>query len=165
MRHRKSNVKLGRTASHRRALLRNLATSLFTHLTIRTTIPKIKALKPVIDKLVGHAKKGTLASHRALSSYLTRPDVVTNLIFQVREHAWFADRDCGYTKTGRLGFRKGDAAPMGFITLLTTPQDLEQSDHPSKAETPEKTDKKQRERRVAASQTAKGERPEKKKSA
>jgi large subunit ribosomal protein L17 len=118
MRHRKANVKLGRTASHRRAMLRNMATSLFESGKITTTIFKAKAVKPVVDRLITLAKRGDLHSRRQAGSVLTKPEVLKELFDTAKER--FQDRVCGYTSMIRIGLRAGDVAPMVVLELLGT---------------------------------------------
>ncbi|MDR1296185.1 MAG: 50S ribosomal protein L17 [Deltaproteobacteria bacterium] len=117
MRHRKANVKLGRTASHRNAMLRNMATSLFEVETIRTTVAKAKALKPVVDRMITLAKRGDLSSRRLVAACLTRPSVVRALFKTAA--AKFAGRGSGYCLMARIGHRYGDNAPMCVLSLAT----------------------------------------------
>jgi large subunit ribosomal protein L17 len=118
MRHRKACVKLGRTASHRNAMLRNMATSLFEKERIVTTLSKGKAVKPLIDKLVTLAKKGDLHSIRQVASVLTKKDVVKKVFEMAKER--FTTRTSGYTLMVKCGIRKGDVAPMVFLRLANT---------------------------------------------
>ncbi|MDR1051912.1 MAG: 50S ribosomal protein L17 [Deltaproteobacteria bacterium] len=117
MRHRKANVKLGRTASHRNAMLRNMATSLFEVETIRTTVAKAKALKPVVDRMITLAKRGDLSSRRLVAACLTRPSVVRALFKTAAVK--FAGRGSGYCLMARIGHRYGDNAPMCVLSLAT----------------------------------------------
>ncbi|MDR1608448.1 MAG: 50S ribosomal protein L17, partial [Deltaproteobacteria bacterium] len=116
MRHRKANVKLGRTAAHRRALLRNLATFAFENGAITTTVAKAKAVKPVIDRLVTLAKRGDLHAIRQASAILTKPKVLKELFDEAKEK--FRDRTCGYSSVVKLRLRAGDAAPLARLTLI-----------------------------------------------
>jgi large subunit ribosomal protein L17 len=118
MRHRKANIKLGRTASHRDAMLRNMATSLFDKKSIITTVHKAKALRPLADKLVGLAKKGDLAAYRRALGYFTKNRIGKLLFKSVKDDDAFGDRSCGYTTMGRIGLRKGDAAVLVKISLI-----------------------------------------------
>lgn len=117
MRHRKANVKLGRTASHRDAMLRNMVTSLFEYDRITTTISKAKALRPLADKMIGLAKngKGDLHSLRQAAAVLTKRTVLDKLFEEASGR--YSDRSCGYTVMVKTGLRKGDAAPMVILEL------------------------------------------------
>lgn len=116
MRHRRKTVKLQRTASHRRALLANLAASLIEHGRIRTTLAKAKALRPIADKLVTLAKRNTLHARRQAISYLQQKDQVTKLFDSVAPAA--ANRQGGYTRIIKLGARMSDSAPMAYIEFV-----------------------------------------------
>lgn len=122
MRHRKSNVKLGRTASHRDAMLRNMVTSLFEYDRITTTVSKAKALRPLADKMIGLAKngKGDLHSFRQAASVITKRAVLDKIFAEASGR--FSDRDCGYTIMVKTGLRKGDAAPMVILELIKAGQ-------------------------------------------
>ncbi|MDR1576838.1 MAG: 50S ribosomal protein L17 [Deltaproteobacteria bacterium] len=116
MRHRKANVKLGRTAAHRRAMLKNMATSIFEHGAITTTVSKAKAIKPIIDRLITLAKRGDLHAIRQASALLTKPTVLKNLFGEAKEK--FSDRVSGYASMARVGLRAGDAAVLVKLRLL-----------------------------------------------
>jgi large subunit ribosomal protein L17 len=114
MRHLKKTVKLGRTSAQRKALLSNLAVFLIEHGRIRTTLAKAKALRPVAEKLVTKAKKGTLHARRmALSDLRHNVGAVHKLFAEIGPRS--ADRKGGYTRIMKLGPRKGDSAPMALI--------------------------------------------------
>ncbi len=113
MRHRQKTVKLQRTASHRRALLANMACSLIEHGRIQTTLAKAKALKPIADKLVTLGKKNSLHARRTAVAYLRHQTPVKRLFDVVAPAA--AGRQGGYTRITKLGFRRSDAAPMAII--------------------------------------------------
>ena len=113
MRHRSKTAKLKRNASHRKALLSNLACSLIEHGRIRTTLGKAKALRPVAEKLVTLAKRNDLHSRRLAIAYLHQKDVVKKLFAEVAPAA--KDRQGGYCRITKLGPRMSDAAPMAFI--------------------------------------------------
>lgn len=117
MRHRKANVKLGRTATHRDAMLRNMVTSLFEYDRITTTLSKAKALRPLADKMIGLAKKGKADLHslRQAAAVLTKRTVLDKLFDEAAGR--FSDRGCGYTVMVKTGLRKGDAAPMVILEL------------------------------------------------
>ncbi|MDR2350830.1 MAG: 50S ribosomal protein L17 [Deltaproteobacteria bacterium] len=118
MRHRKKVVKLGRTAAHRDAMLRNMVTSLFEKRSITTTVHKAKALRPLTDKLVGLAKKGDLNAFRRAAGIITRRKILKSLFSDVKERNFYKERDCGYSTMGRVGLRKGDAAVMVKVSLI-----------------------------------------------
>ena len=118
MRHRKKVIKLHRKKEHREAMLRNLATSLVLHSKITTTITKAKALKRVIERLVSKAKKGDLATRRHLLGYLYKKEAVKKLMDEIAPR--FKDREGGYVRIIRLGFRKGDCAEMARIEFIDT---------------------------------------------
>jgi large subunit ribosomal protein L17 len=123
MRHRKANVKLGRTASHRDALLRNLVTSLFEYGRITTTLAKAKALRPLADRLVGLAKGGKADLHafRQAAAVITKKDVLGRLFEEAAGR--FRDRTAGYTIMVKNGLRSGDAAPLAILELIKTGQE------------------------------------------
>lgn len=116
MRHRKSGRRLGRTSSHREAMLRNMVTSLFEHERIITTTEKAKELRPVAEKLITLAKKGDLHSRRQALGYIQSKDVVHKLFGQIQEQ--FVDRKGGYTRILQTGVRRGDCASMAIIELV-----------------------------------------------
>jgi len=119
MRHRQKTVKLQRTASHRRALLANMACSLIEHGRIRTTVAKAKALKPIAEKLVTLARKDSLHARRTAVAYLRHKEPVKLLFESVMPAA--AGRQGGYTRITKLGFRRSDAAPMAIIEWVDMP--------------------------------------------
>lgn len=116
MRHGLAHRKLNRTASHRKAMLANMAASLITHEQIVTTLPKAKELKPVMDKLVSLAKKGDLPARRRAIAKIRDKDAVRKL-FEVMGDR-YKDRSGGYTRVLKAGFRHGDNAPMAVIELV-----------------------------------------------
>lgn len=116
MRHRKKGRKLSRTASHRRAMLSGLAQQLFLEDRIVTTLAKAKELRPYAEKLVTRAKKGDLHSRREALKKLKKKEVVERLFQEVAPS--FADRNGGYTRIVKLGFRKSDAADIALIELV-----------------------------------------------
>ena len=115
MRHRIKGRKLGRTASHRKALLSGLAQQLFMEDRITTTLAKAKALRPYAEKLITRAKKGDLHSRRIALKKLQKKEVVDHLFHDVAPS--FEDRMGGYTRIVKLGFRKSDAAEIALIEL------------------------------------------------
>ncbi|MCV7409178.1 50S ribosomal protein L17 [Mycobacterium florentinum] len=108
--------RLGGSSSHQKALLANLATSLFEHDRIKTTEPKARALRPYAEKLITHAKKGTLHNRREVLKKIRDKDVVHKLFEEIGP--FFADRDGGYTRIIKVEARKGDNAPMAVIELV-----------------------------------------------
>ena len=108
--------RLGGSSSHQKALLANLATSLFEHGRITTTEPKARALRPYAEKLITHAKKGTLHNRREVMKKIRDKDVVHALFAEIGP--FFADREGGYTRIIKVESRKGDNAPMAVIELV-----------------------------------------------
>jgi large subunit ribosomal protein L17 len=118
MRHRKSGIKLNRTASHRKAMFRNMVTSLFKHERIQTTEVKAKALRSWVDHLVTLAKRGDLHARRQALSIMREKNVVHKLFEDAPKR--FGSISGGYTRIVKLGLRKGDAAPMSLLELVTS---------------------------------------------
>lgn len=116
MRHLKRGRKLGRTTAHRKAMMRNLVTSLLEHERIVTTEPKAKELRRVADKMVTLGKRGTLHARRQALRVIRSNIVVRKLFDDVAPR--FAERPGGYTRILRLGYRAGDAASMAIIELV-----------------------------------------------
>ena len=108
--------RLGGSSSHQKALLANLATSLFEHGRIKTTEPKARALRPYAEKLITHAKKGTLHNRREVLKKIRDKDVVHTLFAEIGP--FYADRAGGYTRIIKVEARKGDNAPMAVIELV-----------------------------------------------
>jgi large subunit ribosomal protein L17 len=108
--------RLGGSSSHQKALLANLATALFEHGRIKTTEPKARALRPYAEKLITHAKKGTLHNRREVMKKIRDKDVVHVLFAEIGP--FFADREGGYTRIIKVEARKGDNAPMAVIELV-----------------------------------------------
>ena len=108
--------RLGGSSSHQKALLANLATSLFEHGRIKTTEPKARALRPYAEKLITHAKKGTLHNRREVMKKIRDKDVVHTLFAEIGP--FFSDREGGYTRIIKVEARKGDNAPMAVIELV-----------------------------------------------
>jgi large subunit ribosomal protein L17 len=108
--------RLGGSSSHQKALLANLATSLFTHGRIKTTEPKARALRPYAEKLITHAKKGTLHNRREVLKKIRDKDVVHTLFAEIGP--FYADRAGGYTRIIKVEARQGDNAPMAVIELV-----------------------------------------------
>jgi large subunit ribosomal protein L17 len=105
--------KLGRRSDHRRMLLRNQVTSLILHDRIETTEAKAKTIKPLVDKMVTLGKRGDLHARRQAAAYLLDPKAVQKLFNEIAPK--YAERNGGYTRVIKTGFRRGDAAPMAVI--------------------------------------------------
>jgi len=116
MRHRNAGYKLGRNTSHRRALLRNLVTSIVLEDRVETTITKAKAARPHVEKLITLGKKGDLHARRQALAYLQTREAVTRLFETVAPR--YGDRNGGYLRIVRTGFQRGDGAEKAFIELL-----------------------------------------------
>ncbi|GFG63144.1 50S ribosomal protein L17 [Mycobacterium kubicae] len=132
--------RLGGSSSHQKALLANLATSLFEHGRIKTTEPKARALRPYAEKLITHAKKGTLHNRREVLKKIRDKDVVHALFAEIGP--FFSDRNGGYTRIIKVEPRKGDNAPMAVIELVrektvTSEADRARRAKPAKKAAPE----------------------------
>ena len=113
MRHRKSGRRLGRNSSHRKAMFRNMATSMLLHETIKTTLPKAKELRRVVEPLITLAKEDSVANRRLACSRLRDKEVVGKLFSDLGPR--FKDRPGGYLRILKTGPRPGDAAPMAIV--------------------------------------------------
>jgi large subunit ribosomal protein L17 len=122
MRHRNAGYKLGRNTSHRRAVLRNLVTSVILNDRIETTITKCKASRPLIEKMITLGKTGSVHARRQAAAYLMTPESVDRLFATVAPR--YADRNGGYLRIIRTGVRKGDASEMAYIELLGAEKEL-----------------------------------------
>ena len=132
MRHGHGLRKLNRTSSHRLAMLRNMANSLIEHEAIKTTVPKAKELRRVVEPLITLAKEPTLANKRLAFDRLRNRDNVVKLFNVLGPR--FAKRPGGYTRILKMGFRVGDNAPMAFVELVDRPEPTEApADDSSKA--------------------------------
>jgi large subunit ribosomal protein L17 len=116
MRHGKAGVKLKRDTSARRALLRGLVTNVIEEERITTTVPKAKAARPLVDKLITLAKEDTLHARRQASAYLMKPEAVEKLFDKLGPR--FNQREGGYTRIVRIGWRKGDGAETAKLELV-----------------------------------------------
>lgn len=116
MRHKLTGRRLGRTTSHRMAMFRNMATSLFEHERIVTTAEKAKELRPIAEKMITLGKRGDLHARRQALAFIRSKDVVEKLFTVIKDK--FADRKGGYTRILKTGVRKGDAAGMAIIELV-----------------------------------------------
>jgi len=120
MRHRKSGRALGRNSSHRRAMYKNMAASLIQHETIRTTLPKAKELRRVVEPLITLAKQDGVARRRLAFSRLRDKASVGKLFNELGPR--FKDRPGGYLRILKIGYRPGDSAPMALVQLLDQPE-------------------------------------------
>ena len=116
MRHRVAGYKLGRNTSHRRALLRNLVTDFLEHGRLMTTLPKAKEVRPLAEKMITLGKRGDVSARRLAHGYLMTDEAVKRLFDTVAPR--FGDRNGGYTRIVRTGFRQGDGGESVFIELL-----------------------------------------------
>ena len=116
MRHRKGGVKLGRTTSHREAMFKNMVTSLFKHNSIKTTDVKAKELRKWADRMITLAKRGDLHARRQALAVIREKSVVHKLFNEAIER--FSDKNGGYTRITKVGFRKGDSAPVSIIEII-----------------------------------------------
>lgn len=126
MRHKVGLKKLQRPTAHRNAMLRNLAASLIKHEQILTTLPKAKALRPYVEKLITLGKVGGLSNRRLAQSRLMDETQLKKLFGELAER--YADRSGGYTRVVKAGFRGSDAAPMGIIELVDRNTDAKGQD-------------------------------------
>ncbi len=117
MRHRISGRKLNRTSSHRKALFRNMAVALLKHEQIKTTIPKAKELRIIVDRLVTLGKRDNLHARRQALSRLNNDRAIAEKLFSILAKR-YAERDGGYTRVLKAGYRYGDNAPMAIIELV-----------------------------------------------
>ena len=124
MRHKVAGYKLGRNTSHRRSLLRNLVTSVIVEERVETTVPKAKAAKPIVEKMITLGKRGDLAARRLAMAYLMTNEAVVKLFDTVGPR--FGDRNGGYTRIIRTGWNKGDGADKAFLELLGSEKILDE---------------------------------------
>ena len=120
MRHRKVGRQLGRNSSHRKAMFRNMACSLFEHEVIKTTLPKAKELKRVAEPLITLAKNDSVANRRLAFARTGSKETVGKLFAELGPR--YIERPGGYTRILKCGFRSGDTAPMAFVELVDRPQ-------------------------------------------
>jgi large subunit ribosomal protein L17 len=119
MRHRNSGRKLNRNSSHRKAMFKNMAVSLFEHEIIRTTLPKAKELRGVVEPLITMGKKDSVANRRLAFARLGDREAVTKLFNEIAPRS--ASRPGGYVRILKCGFRQGDKAPMAIVELVDRP--------------------------------------------
>ena len=146
MRHRKAGKKLGRDSSHRKAMLRNMVTSLFRHEQLETTDAKAKQLRPVAEKMITLAKRGDLHARRQAHAYIKDKAITHRLFEDLRDR--YIDRQGGYVRVIKKGNRKGDSAPVSVIQLLPAEEGKKKSKKkgraPKSADTAEPKKKKER---------------------
>ena len=127
MRHRLSGRKLNRTSAHRKAMFRNMAVALLKHEQIKTTLPKAKELRAVVDRIITLGKRGTLHTRRQALSRLNNDVAIAEKLFTTLAER-YADRQGGYTRVLKAGFRYGDNAPMAVIELVDRDPDAKGQD-------------------------------------
>lgn len=162
MRHGLQGRKLNRTSAHRKALFANLATELLRHGQIKTTLPKAKDLRRVVEPLITKARCGDLAARREVAKTIRDKDVLKRLFDDIAP--MFKDRPGGFTRVLKMGFRQGDAAPMALIELTEKAAEAKPAAKQTSAKkeeksaaAPEKVEKKEK----AAEKKAKKPSPEK----
>lgn len=132
MRHQKTGRKLGRNSSHRKAMYRNMVTSLFSHQQLETTDAKAKELRSVAEKMITLAKRGDLHARRQALTYMKDKKVTHRLFDEMQEQ--FHDRQGGYVRIIKKGTRKGDGAPVSIIQLVTGEKEIKDVKGKSKAD-------------------------------
>jgi large subunit ribosomal protein L17 len=132
MRHQKSGKKLGRNSSHRKAMFRNMVTSLFMHQQIETTDAKAKELRRIAEKMITLAKKGDLHARRQALAYIMDKKVTHKLFDELQSK--FNDRQGGYLKIFKKGIRKGDGAPTSIIQLVHNDIEIQKGKNKEKQE-------------------------------
>jgi large subunit ribosomal protein L17 len=132
MRHGNGLRKLNRTSEHRQAMLRNMCVSLLQHEAIKTTVPKAKELRRVVEPLITLAKTPSLANRRLAFNRLRDRDIVTKLFNELGPR--YQTRPGGYTRILKMGFRVGDNAPLAFVELVDRPEPVSAETAEAKAE-------------------------------
>lgn len=132
MRHRKIGRKLGRTSSHRKAMYRNMSVSLLMNETIKTTVPKAKELRRVVEPIITRSKKDSVANRRIIFNQLRDKVVIGKLFNEIGPR--FEKRPGGYLRILKLGPRAGDAAPMALVQLLDIPENNQDNQETDKSE-------------------------------
>jgi large subunit ribosomal protein L17 len=158
MRHRNAGYKLGRNTSHRRAVLRNLVTSVILMDRIETTLTKCKAAQPLVEKMITLGKRGNVHARRQALAYMITPESVDRLFATVAPR--YGDRNGGYTRITRKGPRQGDAAEMAYIELLGAEKELnekQQKRAEARAKKREELAKQLEEQQAAAGEGSEGE--------
>ncbi|ESR26537.1 50S ribosomal protein L17 [Lutibaculum baratangense] len=136
MRHGKAGRRFNRSSSHRQAMLANMAVSLLRHEQIVTTLPKAKELRPVVEKLITLGKRGDLHARRQVISQIGDKAVAAKLFDALADR--YRDRNGGYTRVLKAGFRHGDAAPVGVIELVDRDPDAKGADDRARLEAEER---------------------------
>lgn len=157
MRHLRDRRKLNRTASHRRAMLRNLVTSLFAHERVETTVAKAKEARREAEHLITFAKRGDLHARRQVGRYISDKDVVKKLFDTIAP--WYAERNGGYTRILKTKQRLGDAGEMAFLELVKSEEQKAEERKQRRKEAAVKEQKKA-ERRKELAETATKEKEE-----
>ena len=149
MRHRKSGRRLGRNSPHRRAMYRNMAASLLLHETVKTTLPKAKELRRVVEPLITLAKEDGVSRRRRAFDRLRDDGAVGRLFTELGPR--FKNRPGGYLRILKMGFRRGDAAPMALVQLLDKPDVVPEAQAKAEADMAEakKTAKKKTAKKTA----------------
>ena len=137
MRHRKSGRQLNRNSSHRKAMFQNMANSLFLHEAIKTTLPKAKELRRVVEPLITKAKSDSVANRRHVFSKLRDDAIVAKLFTELGP--FYKDRPGGYVRILKAGFRTGDKAPMALVQLVDFESDEQTSIEAPQQETQEES--------------------------
>ncbi len=132
MRHRHGLRKLNRTSSHRQAMFRNMANSLLRHEVIKTTLPKAKELRRVVEPLITLGKKPSVANRRLAFNRLRDREMVVKIFDELGPR--FASRPGGYLRILKFGFRNGDNAPMALVELMDRPEEVEGAESEQVAE-------------------------------
>ena len=132
MRHRKIGRKLGRTSSHRKAMYRNMSVSLLMNETIKTTVPKAKELRRVVEPIITRSKEDSVANRRIIFNQLRDKVVIGKLFNEIGPR--FEKRPGGYLRILKLGPRAGDAAPMAMVQLLDIPENNQENQETDKSE-------------------------------
>jgi large subunit ribosomal protein L17 len=151
MRHRKDHRKLSRTASHRRAVLRNLVTALFEYERIETTLAKAKETRRYAERMITFGKQGDIAARRHVAKFVMKPAIADKLFTTIAP--WYAERHGGYTRILKLGHRLGDAGETAYLELVKSTEQKEK-ERQARIEAAES--------REAALKGQKGEKPGKK---
>ena len=133
MKHRIKGRKLSRNSAHRKALFRNLSIALLTNEVIKTTLPKAKELRPIVEKVITLAKKDTLANRRLAISILGNQEIADKLFKEIGPRV--SKRNGGYTRIMKFGFRVGDKAPMALMELVdrVVVEQVEAAEKPKKS--------------------------------
>ena len=148
MRHGHGLRKLNRTSSHRLAMLRNMTVSLLRHEEIRTTLPKAKELRRVVEPMITLGKKASLANRRLAFDRLRDRGIVAKLFDDLGPR--YAKRNGGYLRILKTGFRKGDNAPLALVTLMDRPEETPAAQEPEDKKKPAKKAEKKTEEKKAA---------------